>query len=91
VRDDKAAGLLTLHNVKEVPRTAWPTAIAVQIMIPINEVKRVSPETELWEAMAQMDRDGVNQLPVMVNGHCQGMLSRGDLVDFMRTRRELGI
>jgi CBS domain-containing protein len=38
-----------------------------------------------------MDRDGVNQLPVMVDGHCLGMLSRGDLVDFMRTRRELGI
>ena len=55
------------------------------------EVKRVSSETELSEAMAEIDRDGVNQLPVMVNGHCQGMLSRGDLVDFIRIRRELGI
>jgi Zn-dependent protease len=91
VRDGEAAGLLTLHNVKEVPRIEWATVTAVQTMIPINEVKRVSPETELSEAMAEMDRDGVNQLPVMVNGHCQGMLSRGDLVDFMRTRRELGI
>jgi CBS domain-containing protein len=60
-------------------------------MIPINDVKRVRPDTELWEAMAEMDRDGVNQLPVMADGHCMGMLSRGDLVDFMRTRRELGI
>ena len=91
VPDDETIGLLTLHNIKEVPRTAWPTATAVQTMIPINEVRRVSPETELGEAMVQMDRDGVNQLPVMVNGHCLGMLSRGDLVDFMRTRRELGI
>jgi CBS domain-containing protein len=60
-------------------------------MIPINAVKRVRPETELGEAIAEMDRDGVNQLPVMVDGHCQGLLSRGDLVDFMRTRRELGV
>ena len=60
-------------------------------MIPINEVKRVRPDTELEAAMAEMDRDGVNQLPVMVDGQCLGMLSRGDLVDFMRTRRELGI
>jgi CBS domain-containing protein len=60
-------------------------------MIPLNEMKRVRPETQLEAAMAEMDRDGVNQLPVMVNGHCQGLLSRGDLVDFMRTRRELGI
>lgn len=41
--------------------------------------------------MAKIDGDGVNQLPVMVNGHCLVLLSRGDLVDFMRTRRELGI
>ncbi len=41
--------------------------------------------------MRDDEPNGVNQLPVMVNGHCQGMLSRGDLVDFMLTRRELGI
>jgi Zn-dependent protease/CBS domain-containing protein len=91
MQGDEAAGLLTLHNVKEVPRTEWLTTTAVQTMIPIKEVKRVSPETELGEAMAQMDREGVNQIPVMVNGHCQGLLSRSDLVDFMRTRRALGI
>jgi Zn-dependent protease/CBS domain-containing protein len=90
MRDDETVGLLTLHNVKEVPRTEWPTTTAVQIMIPIKDVKRVRPDTELWEAMAEMDRDGVNQLPVMEDGHCMGMFSRGDLVDFMRTRRELG-
>jgi len=91
VPDDETIGLLTLHNIKEVPRAAWSTTTAVQAMIPINAVKRVRPETELEEAMAQMDRDGVNQLPVMEDGHCLGMLSRGDLIDFMRTRRELGI
>jgi Zn-dependent protease len=91
MQGDEAAGLLTLHNVKEVPRTEWPTTTAGQTMIPLNKVKRVRPETELAAAMAEMDRDGVNQLPVMADGHCLGMLSRGDLVDFMRTRRELGI
>jgi CBS domain-containing protein len=91
MRDDEPVGLLTLHNVKEVPQSEWPATTAVQTMIPINAVKRVRPDTELGEALAKMDRNGVNQLPVTVNSHCQGMLSRGDLVDFIRTRRELGI
>lgn len=91
VRGDETLGILTLHNVKEVPRAEWPTTTAAETMIPINAVKRVRPETELGEAMAEMNRDGVNQLPVMVDGHCLGLLSRGDLVDFMRTRRELGV
>jgi predicted transcriptional regulator len=32
-----------------------------------------------------MDRDGVNQLPVMSNDHLQGMITREDVVSFLRT------
>jgi hypothetical protein len=38
-----------------------------------------------------MDRPGVNQLPVMVEGCCYGMLSREDVISYMRTRRDLGV
>jgi CBS domain-containing protein len=38
-----------------------------------------------------MDRDGVNQLPVMTDGRVVGMLSREDVVSFMRTLREIGV
>jgi Zn-dependent protease/CBS domain-containing protein len=90
-QDDKTVGLLTLHAVKEVPRTAWPTTTAAQAMMPMAQVKRVEPGEELWAALEEMDRDGVNQLPVMVDGQCLGMLSREDVISYMRTRRELHI
>jgi predicted transcriptional regulator len=90
-RSDEAIGLLTLHNVKEVLRTEWATTTAAQTMIPMAQVKRVEPEAELWAALEEMDRDGVNQLPVMVDGRCLGMLSREDVISYMRTRRELGV
>ena len=35
--------------------------------------------------------DGVNQLPVMVDGQIQGMLSRDDVVGYLHTLRELGV
>jgi CBS domain-containing protein len=60
-------------------------------MIPLKQVKRVRPDAELWTALEEMDRDGVNQLPVMVNGQMQGMLSREDVVSYLRTLRELGV
>jgi len=37
-----------------------------------------------------MDRDGVNQLPVMTDGQVVGMLSREDVITFLRTLQELG-
>jgi CBS domain-containing protein len=37
-----------------------------------------------------MDRDGVNQLPVMTNSRVVGMLNREDVITFLRTLQELG-
>jgi CBS domain-containing protein len=44
----------------------------------------------LWTALEQMSRDGVNQLPVMSDGRIVGMLSREDLLTFLRTLQEIG-
>ncbi len=40
--------------------------------------------------MEEMDRDGVNELPVMVDGQVLGMLRREDIIGYLRTLRELG-
>jgi predicted transcriptional regulator len=90
-QNQEVIGLLTLHHIKKIPRDEWAAATAAQVMIPISEVKRVRPDEELWEALEEMDQDGVNQLPVMVDGRCMGMLSREDVIGFLRTRRELGL
>jgi CBS domain-containing protein len=89
-RSNEAVGLLTLHCVKEVPRSEWSTTTSAQAMIPIEHTKRVRPDADLWAALEEMDRDGVNQLPVMTDGHIQGMLSREDVITFLRTLKELG-
>jgi Zn-dependent protease/CBS domain-containing protein len=88
---DKVAGLLTLHHFKGIPRSDWPTMTAAQAMIPAEQMKRVKPNAELWIALEEMDRDGVNQLPIMVDGEIQGMLSREDIISYLRTLRELGV
>ncbi len=89
-RNNEAVGLLTLHHIKDVPRTEWPTTTTAQAMIPIERTKRLQPDAELGTALEEMDRDGVNQLPVMVDGQIQGMLSREDVITFLRTLQELG-
>ena len=58
-------------------------------MLPLEKMKRISPDKELWTALEQMDRDGVNQLPVMTDGRMVGMLSREDVITFLRTLEEL--
>jgi Zn-dependent protease/CBS domain-containing protein len=88
-REDKTIGLITLHRIKEVPRDKWPSTLVGQVMLPVEKMKRIRPEEELWTALEQMDRDGVNQLPVMTDGRMVGMLSREDVITFLRTLEEL--
>jgi CBS domain-containing protein len=89
-RGDRAVGLLTLHHVRDIPRSEWATTTTAQAMIPIEQTKRVQPDAELWAALKEMDRDGVNQLPVTVDGQLQGMLSREDVINYLHTLQELG-
>jgi Zn-dependent protease len=83
------AGLMTLHKVREVPRPDWPSTRVSQAMIPAEKMKWVSPDGELWEALQEMNRDGVNQLPVMTGGRIQGVLSRENVIDYLQTMQAL--
>ncbi len=89
-REAKTVGMITLHRIKEVPRHDWATTSAAQVMLPLEQLKRTDPDTQLWTALQQMDRDGVNQLPVTRDDHVVGMLSRDGVITFLRTLRELG-
>lgn len=90
-RGDDTVGLMTLHRLKEVPRSEWVRTSAAQVMLPLEQLKRIGPDTELSAALQEMDRDGVNQLPVTQDHHVIGMLSREDVITFLSTIRELGI
>jgi CBS domain-containing protein len=89
-RGDQTVGLITLHRIKEVSRPAWATTSAAQAMLPFAQLKCVDPDTELWSALENMDRNGVNQMPVIRDQHVIGMLSREDVITFLRTLQDFG-
>jgi Zn-dependent protease len=89
-RGEDTVGLVTLHRIKGVPRNEWVRTSAAQVMLPLKELKRIDPDAELSAALQEMDRDGVNQLPVTKDQHVIGMLSREDVITFLRTIQELG-
>lgn len=88
---DDTVGMMTLHRIREVPRPEWPTTSAAQVMLPMDKLICVAPDAELWSALQEMDRDGVNQLPVTKDQHVVGMLSREDAITYLRTLMELGV
>ena len=88
-RGDNPVGLITLHQIKDILRSDWTQTTTAQVMLPLTELKRISPDGELLSALQLMDGDGVNQLPVMTNSQVVGMLSREDVITFLRTLQEM--
>jgi Zn-dependent protease len=86
---DRVVGLLTLHNIKEIPRSSWTTTTAAQAMMPIEKLSSIDANADLWIAMEKMGRDGVNQMPVTLGSKFVGMLSRGDILKYFQTLQQL--
>lgn len=78
------SGMLTLDAIRGVPRQAWPTTPAAQAMIPIQKLDRTRSDAGLWSALEKMGHDGVNQLPVIDGNRIVGILSREDILQYMR-------
>jgi Zn-dependent protease/CBS domain-containing protein len=81
-------GLLTLHDIKELPRAEWNMTMVHQAMIPLDRLKRTDPNADLWDAIEEMNHDGVNQLPVMNDGEILGILRREDVISYLRNLRQ---
>jgi Zn-dependent protease/CBS domain-containing protein len=90
-RNQAVLGLLTLHHVVQIPRAQWGTTTAEQAMIPAARMRSARPDTELRAGLAEMDRDGVSQLPVMVDRKVVGMLRREDIIGFLRAAQQLHV
>ena len=86
---DDTIGLATLHGVQRVSRRDWGSTQVADIAVKLDDLRQVAPETPLLDALQQMTADGVNQLPVVLDGNVIGMVTREGLVTFMQQKSKL--
>ena len=84
-KDGEFIGMLTLHSIKNVDRNRWSSANVTEAMIPHLETQKVAAGSQLWDALLKMDKNGVNQLPVMEKGEIIGVLNRESIITFIST------
>jgi Zn-dependent protease/CBS domain-containing protein len=83
------AGMITTHEVKEIEREKWARLRVADAMIPLEKLHAIKPTANVNKALEIMGREDVNQLPVMANGHLEGIVSRADILRLLQTRMEL--
>ncbi len=87
---DRLAGLITLGDIRHVPREQWGYIPVSQAMIPAERLHVVSPQQSLNDVLPLMAGRDVNQLPVVQNGVPVGIVSRDSVMRYLEVRRSLG-
>lgn len=89
VQNGEPIGLITPNEIKTIERRLWPFKTASDAMRPIESLFTVTPKTTAIEALEIIAREGVNQLPVVADGHLQGIITREHIIDYLFIRKEL--
>jgi len=90
MQGDRLAGLITLSDIRHVPREQWGYIPAGQAMVPVERLHVVSPQQSLNDVLPLMAGRDVNQLPVVQNGIPVGIVSRDAIMRYLEVRRSLG-
>jgi CBS domain-containing protein len=88
---ERLRGILTLQNIKSVPQSKWDMTLVEKIMVPASRLKVASPDQDGLSVAEQMDENEINQMPVASEGRVIGLVTRDNLLRFLRTRAELRI
>lgn len=90
--DGGLAGIVTLSDVKRLPRADWPAARVVDIMTRYADLVVTSPDAPLTDALRAIQEREVDQLPVMAGEGRQpvGLVTRRGILRLIEARMKLG-
>jgi CBS domain-containing protein len=88
---DRLVGLITLSDIRHIPRDQWGQVPVSAAMIPLSRLHVATPQQSLSDVLPLMVARDVNQLPVVDNGVPVGILSRDAVLQYLEVRRSLGV
>jgi Zn-dependent protease/predicted transcriptional regulator len=88
-REGRVLGLVTPHEVRSVERARWAEVTVGEMMRPLDQLRTVAPATPVSDALKVMAREDINQLPVVVDGRLQGIVTRGHILQLLQSQAEL--
>lgn len=91
VEDERLLGVITLHDVKEIPRENWSTTTVWEAMDPLDERLKISPGEDAVQALMQMAKEEVGHLLVVEDDRLVGLVTRADIIKLIKVKTELGV
>ncbi|MBI4408984.1 MAG: site-2 protease family protein [Gemmatimonadetes bacterium] len=86
---EEPLGIITLGQVKEVPREEWSRRSVRDTMTAASDTVIVRPEESMTRVLEKMERSGVRRVLVVREGRLEGILTAADLTAWLERVRQL--
>lgn len=84
----KLIGIISLHDIKEVPREKWPKVRAGDIVKAVSDNERVVLSASVSDAIKKMGKYNLSHLVVMSGGRLIGIITKSDVMRFVNIHSE---
>jgi len=91
VDEAKLQGVVTMRDIKSIPKGRWNSTRVDEIMTPASKLKIAHPQQSAAGLLEQMDEFGISQMPVLEEDKVIGIVGRDSLIRLVKTRAALGI
>ncbi|MCF4967298.1 site-2 protease family protein [Nostoc sp. CMAA1605] len=88
--DSQPIGMITLNQVRDIPRDEWTHRTVQETMIPTEQGLSANPEEPMPQILQKMQESGVRRVLVTQDGLLAGIITANDIANWLQRRREFG-
>jgi Zn-dependent protease/CBS domain-containing protein len=82
-------GIVTLNQLRDVPREAWETRRVREVMVPVSEACVVAPDETLLVVTERLQTSPARRVLVMRNGVLEGIITARDVAHWLEKARQI--
>jgi len=86
VEGGRPVGLVSIAEVRAVPRDDWDTTKVRDVMTPLDERTRIAPDASVLEALKRLRPGGPSRLVVTQGDHVLGLVSSGSVSRYVELK-----
>ena len=86
---ERLIGVISLHDIKNVPSEGWKSTKVGDIVKSVSENEKVSMSMEVSDAIKRMSKDSLSHLVVVSGNKLIGIITKSDVMRFIKLRSEL--
>jgi CBS domain-containing protein len=85
-RHGRLSGLISIVDLRAVPRERWPTVTVGEVMVPADRLTTLAPGDSAFDAFRHLGQ--YHQVPVVEDGTVRGIVRREDMAKWLALREE---